>query len=77
MDARAGLDRVARTLSLRLQSYADIPVLSVVITLTALRDLHKKTNETVLSTSLVGLTVNSVTFSRQITEYSTVGRTPQ
>jgi len=77
MDARAGLGRVAKTLHLHLKSNADIPVFSVIKILTPLRGLHKTTEETVFSTSLVGHTVMSVTFSRQITEYSAVGRTPQ
>jgi hypothetical protein len=73
-DARTALSRVAKTDQLRLKSNADIPFLSVVIILTALHGLRKTTDETVFSLSFVDLTVNSVTFSRQITEYSTVGR---
>jgi hypothetical protein len=78
MDAGAGLGRVAKTLQLHLKSNADIPVLSVIKILTLLRGLHNETTEeTFFTTSLVGLTVKSVTFSRQITEYSAVGRAPQ
>jgi len=49
MDDRTGLGRVAKTHHLRLKSNADIPVLSVVIMLTALRGLHKTTEETDIS----------------------------
>ena len=49
MDARADLGRVTKTLHHRLKSNAEIPFLSVVILLIALRGLQKITDGTAFS----------------------------